>query len=93
MTEVTSDERKRVQTSKLHRRPFGGYWNVVQIRLHDDEPVKEVPVKNLYPEEYAFMDEPEPEIEPEPEVEPEPKVSESTEPQKTIKERIDILTE
>jgi hypothetical protein len=39
------------------------------------------------------MDEPEPEIEPEPEVEPEPKVSESTEPQKTIKERIDILTE
>jgi|TARA_B110000977_G_scaffold198137_1_gene282308 hypothetical protein len=74
------------------KKAFGGYWNVVQIRLHD-EPVKEVPVKNLYPEEYAFMDEPEPEIEPEPEVEPEPKVSESTEPQKTIKERIDILTE
>ena len=68
------------------KKAFGGHWNVVQVRLHD-EPVKEDPVIDVYPEDYAFVDEPEPE--PEPEVEPE---VEPEETQKTIKERIDILT-
>ena len=64
------------------KKAFGGHWNVVQVRVHDD-PVREEPVTDVYPEEYAFVDEPEPE--PEPEAEPE-------ETQTTVKERIDILT-
>ena len=68
------------------KKAFGGHWNVVQVRVHDD-PVKEEPVTDVYPEEYAFVDEPEPEPEPEPEVETEPE-----ETQTTVKERIDILT-
>lgn len=76
------------------KKAFGGHWNVVQVRLHD-EPVKEEPVTDVYPDEYAFVDEAEPEpepeveheVEPEPEAEPEPEKT-----QKTIKERIDILT-
>ena len=74
------------------KKAFGGHWNVVQVRVHDD-PVKDEPVSDVYPEEYAFVDEPEPESEPEPEPEPEPKPdSVPEEPQTTIKERIDILT-
>ena len=71
---------------------FGGHWNVVQVRVHDD-PVKDEPVSDVYPEEYAFVDEPEPEPEPEPKPEPKPEPdSVPEEPQTTIKERIDILT-
>ena len=70
------------------KKAFGGHWNVVQVRVHDD-PVKEEPVTDVYPEEYAFVDEPEPE--PEPEVEPEVE-TEPEETQTTVKERIDILT-
>lgn len=74
------------------KKAFGGHWNVVQVRLHD-EPVKEEPVTDVYPDEYAFVDEvepePEPEVEPEPEAEPEPEPEKT---QKTVKERIDILT-
>ena len=74
------------------KKAFGGHWNVVQVRLHD-EPVKEEPVTDIYPDEYAFVDEvepePEPEVEPEPEAEPEPEPEKT---QKTVKERIDILT-
>ena len=66
------------------KKAFGGHWNVVQVRVHDD-PVREEPVTDVYPEEYAFVDEPEPEPEAEPEAEPE-------ETQTTVKERIDILT-
>ena len=68
------------------KKAFGGHWNVVQVRVHDD-PVREEPVTDVYPEEYAFVDEPEPE--PEPEAEPE---AEPEETQTTVKERIDILT-
>jgi hypothetical protein len=80
------------------KKAFGGHWNVVQIRLHDD-PVKDEPVTDVYPDEYAFVDdsEPEPEPEPEPELEPESTPDSEPEPpaksQKVIKERIDILTE
>ena len=70
------------------KKAFGGHWNVVQVRVHDD-PVKDEPVSDVYPEEYAFVDEPEPEPEPEPKPEPD---SVPEEPQTTIKERIDILT-
>ena len=76
------------------KKAFGGHWNVVQVRVHDD-PVKDEPVSDVYPEEYAFVDEPEPEPEPEPESEPEPEPEPDSvpeEPQTTIKERIDILT-
>lgn len=72
------------------KKAFGGHWNVVQVRVHDD-PVKDEPVTDVYPEEYAFVDEPEPEPEAEPEPEPEPE-AEPVETQKTVKERIDILT-
>jgi hypothetical protein len=65
------------------KKAFGGHWNVVQVRVHED-PVKEEPVTDVYPEEYAFVDEPEPEPEPEPE--------EPAETQNVVKERIDILT-
>ena len=68
------------------KKAFGGHWNVVQVRVHDD-PVKEDPVIDVYPEEYAFVDEPEPEPEAEPEA-----VAEPEETQTTVKERIDILT-
>lgn len=76
------------------KKAFGGHWNVVQVRLHDD-PVRDEPVNDVYPDEYAFVDEPEPE--PEPEVEVENDVeneipNEPVEPQKVVKERIDILT-
>lgn len=76
------------------KKAFGGHWNVVQVRLHD-EPVKEELVTDVYPDEYAFIDEPEPEPVVEPEVEPEAEPEPEPEPektQKTIKERIDILT-
>ena len=74
------------------KKAFGGHWNVVQVRVHDD-PVKDEPVSDVYPEEYAFVDEPEPEPEPESEPEPEPEPdSVPEELQTTIKERIDILT-
>ena len=76
------------------KKAFGGHWNVVQVRVHDD-PVKDEPVSDVYPEEYAFVDEPEPEPEPEPESEPEPEPEPDSVPeelQTTIKERIDILT-
>lgn len=74
------------------KKAFGGHWNVVQVRVHDD-PVKDEPVSDVYPEEYAFVDEPEPEPEPEPKPEPKPEPdSVPEEPQTTIKERIDILT-
>ena len=63
------------------KKAFGGHWNVVQVRVHED-PVKEEPVTDVYPEEYAFVDEPEPEPEPE----------EPAETQNVVKERIDILT-
>ena len=72
------------------KKAFGGHWNVVQVRVHDD-PVKDEPVTDVYPEEYAFVDEPEPEPEPEAEAEAEPE-PEPVETQKTVKERIDILT-
>ena len=53
---------------------FGPAYNIVQVKLHPE------PVKSEYPEEYAFVDEPdsEPEPEPEPEVtdEPEPELTE-----------------
>ena len=72
------------------KKAFGGHWNVVQVRVHDD-PVREEPVTDVYPEEYAFVDEPEPEPEAvaEPKAEPE---AEPEETQTTVKERIDILT-
>ena len=74
------------------KKAFGGHWNVVQVRLHD-EPVKEEPVTDVYPDEYAFVDEAEPEPEPEAEPEAEPEVEpEPEKTQKTVKERIDILT-
>jgi len=49
---------------------FGPAYNLVQVRLHPE------PIRSEYPEEYAFVEEeePEPEVvpEPEPEVVPEP---------------------
>tara|TARA_B110000444_G_scaffold43616_1_gene39562 strand:- start:3345 stop:3995 length:651 start_codon:yes stop_codon:yes gene_type:complete len=76
------------------KKAFGGHWNVVQVRLHD-EIVKEDSMIDQYPEEYAFVDEPVPEPEPESDVniedEPESPI-EPVETQKMIKERIDILT-
>jgi hypothetical protein len=47
------------------KKAFGGHWNVVQVRVHDD-PVKEEPVIDVYPDEYAFVDEPEPSLSPSP---------------------------
>lgn len=74
------------------KKAFGGQWNVIQVRVHDD-PIKEEPITDNYPEEYAFVDDSEPEPEPESEPEPEPdQEPEPVETQKTIKERIDILT-
>ena len=77
------------------KKAFGGHWNVVQVRLHDD-PVKDEPVTDVYPDEYAFVDEPESESEsesePEPEIVPDSEPEIPVEPQKVIKERIDILT-
>ena len=45
---------------------FGPSYNVVQVKLHPE------PIKSEYPEEYAFVDEPESEPEPEPEPEAPP---------------------
>jgi hypothetical protein len=38
------------------KKAFGGNWNVVQIRVHED-PVVEDPISDVYPEQYAFVDE------------------------------------
>jgi len=75
------------------KKAFGGHWNVVQVRLHD-EIVKEDPLNDHYPEEYAFVDEPEsePESDVKIEVETESPIEPAVEPQKIMKERIDILT-
>jgi len=35
------------------KKAFGGHWNIVQVRVHEDPPV----VEDVYPEEYAFDDE------------------------------------
>jgi len=38
------------------KKAFGGNWNVVQIRVHED-PIVEDPISDVYPEQYAFVDE------------------------------------
>ena len=38
------------------KKAFGGNWHVVQIRVHED-PVVEDPISDVYPEQYAFVDE------------------------------------